>query len=156
MMYFQLFSLRSVQICILLLYFVSYTGRQHCSQLSTSSTWTETYAIFHPKVCLVENGQKLKNLTRSKLENSQSSHQKSPKSPYGGISPSLLYETFRASNSVWKIGITRFIRITQSKVRPIENLAFFRNSEIFETVLLWTASLEWSLWYQFSTQNLMP
>ena len=30
---------------------------------------------------------------------SQNSHQKSPKSPVGGISPSQLYETCRASNS---------------------------------------------------------
>ena len=88
--------------------------------------------------------QEVKNISISKRENSQSSHQKSP---YGGISPSLLYETFRASNSVWKIGITRFIRITQSKVRPIENLAFLMISVIFKMILLWTALFKWSLWY---------
>ena len=114
--------------------FAVLTGRQRCSQLSTSSTWTETYAIFHPKVCWFQNGQKLKNLTRSKLENSQSSHQKSPKSPYGGISPSLLYETFRASNSVWKIGITRFIRITQSKVRSFQKSKKSSKTPDFQSV----------------------
>ena len=86
---------------------------------------------------------------------SQSSHPKSPKSPNGEISPNILVETRRASNSVWKIGITSFIRMTQSIVRPIENVAFLRISDIFETLLLWTASFKWSLWYQFSTQNLM-
>ena len=57
---------------------------------------------------------------------------------------------------MWKIGIISFIRITQSKVRPIENLAFLMISAIFEMSLLWTAWPKWSLWYQFSTQNLMP
>ena len=27
--------------------------------------------------------------------------------------------------------------------------------DIFETVLLWTASLEWGVWYQFSTQKMI-
>ena len=88
-------------------------------------------------------------------EKSQSSHQKSPKPPNGGISPNLLDKTCRASNSAWKNGITSFIRMTQSLVRPIENVAFLRISENFETILHWTPSFEWSLWYQFSTQNLM-
>ena len=57
---------------------------------------------------------------------------------------------------MWKIGIISFIWITQSKVRPIENLAFLKISVIFETLLLWTASFKWSLWYQFSTQHLIP
>ena len=57
---------------------------------------------------------------------------------------------------MWKIGITSLIQITQSKVRPIENLAFLMISTIFEMLLLWTAWPELSLWYQFSTQNLMP
>ena len=57
---------------------------------------------------------------------------------------------------MWKIGIISFIRITQSKVRPIENLSFLMISAIFEMLLLWTAWSELSLWYQFSTQNLMP
>ena len=42
----------------------------------------------------------------------------------GRPDPSLFYETCRASNSVWKIGISSLIRMTQSKARPIENLAF--------------------------------
>jgi len=88
-------------------------------------------------------------------EKSQSSHQKSPKPPNGGISPNLLDKTCRASNSAWKNGITSFIRMTQSLVRPIENVAFLRISENFETILHWTPSFEWCLWYQFSTQNLM-
>ena len=86
----------------------------------------------------------------------KNSHQKPPKSPVGGISPSPLDETCWASNSVWKIGIISLIRITQSKVRPIENLSFLMISAIFEMLLLWTAWSELSLWYQFSTQNLMP
>ena len=44
----------------------------------------------------------------------------------------------------------------QSKVRPIENLSFLMISAIFEILLLWTAWSELSVWYQFSTQNLMP
>ena len=69
----------------------------------------------------------------------KNSHQKPPKSPVGGISPSLLNETCWASNSVWKIGITSLIRITQSKIRLIENMAFLVILEIFEMALLWTA-----------------
>ena len=45
----------------------------------------------------------------------KNSHQKPPKSPVGGISPSPLNETCWASNSVWKIGIISLIWITQSK-----------------------------------------
>ena len=52
-------------------------------------------------------------------ENSQRSHQKSPKTPYGGISPNLLNKTCRASNSVWKVG-------------PMEEQAFLM---IFEMLL---------------------
>ena len=74
-------------------------------------------------VYISQKGQEVRNISISKRENSQSSHQKSPKSPYGGISPSLLYETFRASNSVWKIGITSFIRMTQSKVATFQKSA---------------------------------
>ena len=59
-------------------------------------------------------------------EKSQNSHQKSPKSPNGGISPSLLNETCRASNFVWKNGITSFILKTQSIVKLIENYGFMR------------------------------
>ena len=89
-------------------------------------------------------------------ESSQSSHKKPPKSPLGGILPNLFTKSCQASNSVWKIGITSFIRITQSKIRLIENMAFLVILEIFEMALLWTAWSELSLWYQFSTQNLMP
>ena len=64
-------------------------------------------------------------------------------------------ETRAACSSRLKIGITSFIQITQSIVRSIENLAFLRISEIFKTLLPWTASFKWSLWYQLSTQNLM-
>ena len=72
----------------------------------------------------------------------KNSHQKPPKSPVGGISPSPLNETCLASNSVWKIGIISLIRITQSKVQPIENLSFLMISAIFELSLLWTAWFE--------------
>ena len=95
------------------------------------------------------------NWCSPETESSQSSHKKPPKSPLGGISPNLFTKSCQASNSVWKIGITSFIRITQSKVRLIENMAFLVILEIFEMALLWTAWFESSLWYQFSTQNLM-
>ena len=65
----------------------------------------------------------------------KNSHQKPPKSPVCGISPSPLDETCWASNSVWKIGIISLIRITQSKVRPIENLLFLMISAIFKMLL---------------------
>ena len=71
-------------------------------------------------MCALRNSMSLNLKTSQSGENSQSSHQKSPKSPYGGISPNLLNETCRASNSVWKIGITSFIRMTQSKVGPFQ------------------------------------
>ena len=90
-------------------------------------------------MCTIEIPQLAKKVAPSAGESSQNSHQKSPKSPDGGISPIALGETCRASNSVWKIGITRFIRITQSKVRSIENLPFLMISAIFEMRLFWTA-----------------
>ena len=64
------------------------------------------------------------------VENSQ----KSPKSPCGGISPNLLNETFRASNSVWKIGITSFIRMTQSKVGPFQKSQNSSKKPYFKSV----------------------
>ena len=36
------------------------------------------------------------------------------------------------------------------------SIQFLMISVIFRMILLWTASFKWSLWYQFSTQNLMP
>ena len=46
----------------------------------------------------------------------KSSNQKSPKSPVSGIWPKCKTETCWRTNSVWKIGVTRFIRMTESKV----------------------------------------
>ena len=43
---------------------------------------------------------------------------------------------------MWKIGIIHLNRVTQSKVRPIENLAVLMISSIFGMLLLWTASLD--------------
>ena len=54
-------------------------------------------------------------------EKSQSSHQKSPKPPNGGISPNHLDKTCRASNSAWKIGITSIIRMTESNAGSFQN-----------------------------------
>ena len=86
----------------------------------------------------------------------KNSHQKPPKSPVGGISPSSLDETCWASNSVRKIGIISLIRITQSKVRAFQKSQKSSKTPDFQSVELWTAWSEWNLWYQFSTQNLMP
>ena len=83
-------------------------------------------------------------------------HQKPPKPPVGGISPSPLDETCWASNFVWKIGIIHLIRTTQSKVRGFQKLQKSSKMTDFQSVVLWTAWSELSLWYQFSTQNLMP
>ena len=58
-------------------------------------------------------------------------------------------ETYRASNSAKKIGITCFIQITQSKVIPIKDL-------IFKTAVLWTESFKIRLSHHFSTQNVIP
>ena len=116
----------------------SFKHFHHLNPFAKKSTW----AIFLPIPLAFGNGISLNLKTRDGRENSQSSHRKSPKSPYGGISPNIVYETCRASNSVWKIGITSFIRMTQSIVRPIENVAFLRISDIFETLLLWTASFK--------------
>ena len=48
-------------------------------------------------------------MTYSFWENCLNSHQKSPKSPHGGISPSPGNESCRGSNSTWKTGIISFI-----------------------------------------------
>ena len=104
-----------------------------------SSLSKTIYTNEYLSMCTIEIPQLAKKVAPSAGESSQNSHQKSPKSPDGGISPITLGETCRASNSVWKIGITRFIRITQSKVRSIENLPFLMISAIFEMLLLWTA-----------------
>ena len=88
-------------------------------------------------------------------ENSQNSHQKSPKSPFGGILPFCVNETCRESNSVWKIGITSFIRLTQSKIRSIFQRCKSWETLDFESMQLWTGWVKWSLWYQFSRQNLI-
>ena len=104
-----------------------------------SSLCKTIYTNEYLSIWTIEIPYLAKKVTRSAGENSQNSHQKSPKSPDGGISPSLLVESCLGSNSVWKNGITRFIRITQSKVRLIENLLFLMISAIFEMLLLWTA-----------------
>ena len=69
----------------------------------------------------------------------KNSHQKPPKSPVGGISPSPLDETCWASNSVWKIGIISLIRITQSKVRAFQKSQKSSKTQDFQSVELWTA-----------------
>ena len=69
----------------------------------------------------------------------KNSHQKPPKSPVGGISPSPLDETCWASNSVWKIGITSLIRITQSKVTPFQKSLKSPKMPYFQLVSFWTA-----------------
>ena len=69
----------------------------------------------------------------------KNSHQKPPKSPVGGISPSPLNETCWASNSVWKIGIISLIWITQSKVRAFQKLQKSPKMTDFQSVELWTA-----------------
>ena len=132
------------------------TGRLNYLKDSASKTETETGWVFHPWVCRYQNRQEVKNPPREIAKVAKIATRNPPKSPDGGISPRLLTKSCLASNSVWKIGITSLIRITQSKVRPIENLAFSMISAIFEMLLLWTAWSELSLWYQFSTQNLMP
>ena len=55
-----------------------------------------------------------------------------------------------------KIGIISLIRITQSKVRAFQKSQKSSKTTDFQSVELWTAWSELSLWYQFSTQNLMP
>ena len=70
--------------------------------------------------CRIHSYGSLNLKTSGFWESSQSSHQKSPKSPLGGISPNLLTKSCRASNSDWKNGITSFIRITQSKVTTFQ------------------------------------
>ena len=117
-------QLRMAQVCHRSFYQFNHLNRFHKKSV---------YAIFLPTPWAFGHGISLNLETGSWRENSQSSHQKSPKSPNGGILPSFLYKTCRASNRVWKIGITSFIRMMLSIVRPIENLAFLRNSEIFET-----------------------
>ena len=57
---------------------------------------------------------------------------------------------------MWKIGIISLIWITQSKVRAFQKLQKSPKTTDFQSVELWTAWSELSLWYQFSTQNLMP
>ena len=79
---------------------------------------------------------------------------KSPKSPFGGILPKPLIECCRGSNSVWKTGITSFIRLTQSKLRSVLRKWESWKTRDFELVHLRTGSTELSLRYQFSTQNL--
>ena len=85
----------------------SFKHFHHLNPFAKKSTW----AIFLPIPLAFGNGISLNLKTRDGRESSQSSHRKSPKSPYGGISPNIVYETCRASNSVWKIGITSFIRM---------------------------------------------
>ena len=91
---------------------------------------------------------------RSWRENSQNRHRKSPKSPFGGILPKPAIKCCRGSNSVWKTGITSFIRLTQSKLRSVLRKWESWKTRDFELVHLRTGSTEWSLRYQFSTQNL--
>ena len=69
----------------------------------------------------------------------KNSHQKPPKPPVGEISPSPLDETCWASNSVWKIGITILIRITQSKVTPFQKSPKSPKMPYFQLVLFLTA-----------------
>ena len=74
-----------------------------------SSLSKTIYTIEYLSIWTIEIPYLAKKVTRSAGENSQNSHQKSPKSPDGGISPCLLVESCLGSNSVWKNGITRLI-----------------------------------------------
>ena len=76
----------------------------------------------HGKILYILSGI----FARKYLVNStKSSHQKSP---LCGISKNLLSKSCRASNFVWKIGITSFIWITPSKVATkIARIATWRN-----------------------------
>ena len=81
--------------------------------------------------------QNWKAMMLSWRENSQNSHQKSPKSPFGGILPFCVNETCRESNSVWKIGITSFIRITQSKISAFQKSQKSLKMADFQSIELW-------------------
>ena len=73
----------------------------------------------------------------------KSSHQKSPKSPVGGILQSIKNKTCRGSNSVWKIGITSFIRVTLLKVAT-KNSQNRQNRQVAE---FWNGQF-WEKWCQ--------
>ena len=108
----------------------SFKHFHHLNPFAKKSIW----AIFLPIPLAFGNGISLNLKTRDGQESSQSSHRKSPKSPYGGISLNLLNETCRASNSVWKIGITSFIRMTQSKVGPFQKSRHSSKKPNFQSV----------------------
>ena len=79
----------------------------------------------------MDNGQKPKNPAGSQRENSQSSHRKSPKPPYGGILGKFRNESCRASNSVWKTGITSLLQATQSESGLIQSSLVLATFMIF-------------------------